>query len=198
MRRLSSLFAAVVLSVLGLVGAADAQAPEWSALVKYGGGLGIDYGSGFYLAIVYCNSPSGQSTGKCHPEGTMKVTVSAAAQRRLGIHTATIARGVLVSRGLAESGVKLKIPAAIKPRVNRAFNRAREKCNDCGFPLKLAGHYSVTLTGPAGMPNETLGGPVTVTPGRPTGWYPFWTWTSNYTGEKPTNHPGAGGDGSDG
>jgi hypothetical protein len=142
---------------LGIPGGASAQdpAPAYQAKATYGGDLGFNVN---YIGLkVLCIAVGDAVPRSCSAEGTFTVNVSASAKRKLGISSTTVGTGVLKPCGGGTTcGRELKIPAAVKPKLQADFKKAQAKCGSCSTPLPVDGRITVALTGPAGLPTETL------------------------------------------
>lgn len=140
--------------------AAQAPTPSYVLRASYHGDL--SFSSRATTVKVQCYGAS-QDDPNCHAEGTFTITVTAAAKQRLGLSSATVGKGVLKACGLAQScGRELTIPAAVKPKLKAFFDKAQDKCGHCGHASPVAGRISVTLTGPAGLPDGRLSDSVVV------------------------------------
>jgi hypothetical protein len=163
---------------------AMAQEAEYSALAKYYGELPFD--QSINDVTVSCWTSDGTFGARCQPEGTVNVTIGAAARRRLGLTTNLLAHGTLTPYTSTSTTAKLKIAPATKRKLKRAFEKARAKCHNCETPLPVNARMTVTLTGPAGMPLEKISDTVQVGVGSIHGGNKqAWAWTSNYNGWKP-------------
>jgi hypothetical protein len=128
---------------LGVAGPAGAQnpAPQYAAKAALVGGK----------IEVQCDQVQPPNTGGfCHPEGTYSVQVTAAAKHELGISSAVVERGHFVACGEGtfcseDFSNGFSVPAALK-----RFVRAHRG------DVVVAGRVTITLTGPAGLPLQTL------------------------------------------
>lgn len=182
-RRIAGLLMAAGVLVPGAAPAV-AQEAEFSALAKYAGELPLD--QHYNDVTVSCYTVDPASDSRCVPEGTVRVTMGAPAQRRLGLSTNLLAYGTLTRRDAVTSIVQLKIAPATKRKLKTAFEKARAKCHNCETPLPVNSRMTVTLTGPVGLPLEKISDTVQVGVGSTHGGNKnAWAWTSNYTGWKP-------------
>jgi hypothetical protein len=187
----TSFSAVALLTAGGLSAADDAAAQEatqsYVGQMRYDGDLPFD-SRAIILQVVCDAATSGTSPGSCHAEGTFTITVTAAAKQKLGLSSATVGRGVLKNYGAVSlsGGRELTIPAAVKPKLKAFYDKAQKKCGDCGHASPVAGRVSVSLTGPQGLPDETLRDSVVLwigsryARGDKTGW--AWDCTSNWYG----------------
>jgi hypothetical protein len=136
--------------------AAQAATQSYMARASYLGDLSFSSRSTTLTVGCYA-ATHGTSPSNCHAEGTFTITVTAATKQKLGLSSATVGNGVLKPTALATSGGReLTIPAAVKPKLKAFFKKAQDKCGRCGYSPPVAGRISVSLTGPAGLPDEKI------------------------------------------
>jgi hypothetical protein len=116
---------------------------------------------------VSCFGANGSGMGGCYAEGTVTVQVSAAAKRKLGISSTTIGKGVLAPFGSQDEveAQHMTVPANVRRKLKADYEKANNRCGNCGYGIQAAGTFSVTLTGPAGLPHETISAPVKISIG---------------------------------
>jgi hypothetical protein len=155
-------FSAVALLAAGGLTAADRAAAQdqatqsYMARASYLGDLSFSSRSTTLLVGCYA-ATRGTFPSNCHAEGTFTITVTAATKQKLGLSSATVGKGILKPTALATSGGReLTIPAAVKPKLKAFFKKAQDKCGRCGYSPPVAGRISVSLTGPAGLPDEEI------------------------------------------
>jgi hypothetical protein len=183
LRRIAGLTMASAM-LAGGVAPAAAQDVQYSALAKYLGELPFD--PTINDVVVNCYVADGSFGARCQPAGTVKVTIGAAARHRLGLTTGLLAQGTLVGYTATSTTARLKIAPATKRKLKAAFKKAQASCHNCSTPLPVNARMSVTLTGPVGMPLETISDTVQVGVGSGHGGNKnAWAWTSNYHGWKP-------------
>src|SRR4051794_12654507 len=152
-------FSAVALLTASGLAAADGPTVQptqsYVAQMRYQGDLPFDRRSTTLQVLCYA-ATSGTYPGGCHAEGTFTIKVTAAAKQKLGLSSATVGRGVIKGCGAAIScDSQYTIPAAVKPKLKAFYEKAAEKCG-CAHATPVAGRVSVSLTGPQGLPDETL------------------------------------------
>ena len=170
LRRSVVSLAAAPLLLTGLaasdLAAAQDPAPEYAAYVSYYGDLPLTKFSkqpDINLAARCRRVDPVANFPVCNPEGTLTISVSAASAKQLGISSRIVGKGVLGPCGGGRSCLRdFSVPPAVLPRLERYFKSAQRKCggvcvHDVAVP---GGRFSATLTGPAGMPGETISGTV--------------------------------------
>jgi hypothetical protein len=137
----------------GLAAAQDATAPEYAAQAAFRGSVPPIYRNDQNLSVT-CLEVNNQLSESCHAEGTYTIKVTAAAKRKLGISSATVGRGALVHCGTGVScGWDMKVPADVK----RKGLKAARQCS-CEKGILVPGRITIVLTGPTGLPAETITG----------------------------------------